>query len=98
MNKPGMGFYGSSCPKTAACFMVFAENESGEKHSKVLMGPIPPTEYTGSEGSVAPNHGLPRFASATFDAAYPFATVNLEDNAMPISAKLKVFNPYIPGD
>jgi non-lysosomal glucosylceramidase len=98
MNKPGMGFYGSSSPKNAPCFMVFAENESGEKHSKVLMGPIPPTEYTGSEGSVAPNHGLPRFASATFDAAYPFATVNLEDNAMPISAKLKVFNPYIPGD
>jgi len=98
MNKPGMGFYGSASPKNAPCFMVFTQNESGEKHAKVLMGPISPTEYIGSQGSVAPNHGLPRFASATFDAAYPFATVNLEDNGMPVSAKVKVFNPFIPGD
>jgi uncharacterized protein (DUF608 family) len=98
MNKPGMGFYGSVSPKNAPCFMVFTQSESGEKHAKVLMGPIPPTEYIGSEGSVAPNHGLPRFASASFDAAYPFAIVNLEDHGMPISAKVKVFNPFIPGD
>ncbi|HEY4936459.1 MAG TPA: GH116 family glycosyl-hydrolase [Puia sp.] len=98
MNKPGMGFYGSVTPKQAPCFMVFTESESGEKHAKVLMGPIPPTEYIGSQGSDAPNHGLPRFASASFDAGYPFAIVNLDDNGMPISAKVKVFNPYIPGD
>jgi uncharacterized protein (DUF608 family) len=98
MNKPGMGFFGSVSPKNAPCFMVFTQTESGEKHTKLLAGPIPPREYTGSEGSVAPNHGLPRFTSASFDAAYPFAIVNLEDNEMPVSARLKVFNPYIPGD
>ncbi len=78
--------------------MVFTQNASGEKHAKALMGPIPPPEYTGSEGSVAPNHGFPRFANASFDAAYPFAVVNLDDEAMPVSAKAKVFNPFIPGD
>ena len=98
LNKPGMGYYGSVTPKNAPCFMVFTQTESGEKHAKALIGPISPTDYTGSEGSVAPNHGLPRFASAKFDAAYPFAIVKLEDNEMPISAKAKVFNPYIPGD
>jgi non-lysosomal glucosylceramidase len=98
MNKPGMGFYGSVTPKRAPCFMVFTQNASGEKHAKALMGPIPPPEYTGSEGSNAPNHGLPRFARASFDAGYPFAIVNLEDEAMPISARAKVFNPFIPGD
>ena len=98
MNKPGMGFYGSVSPQRAPFFMIFTQNPNGEKHAKTLMGPIPPTEYTGSEGSVAPNHGLPRFASADFDAGYPFAMVNLEDNGMPVSAKLKVFNPFIPGD
>src|SRR4029077_14433378 len=46
----------------------------------------------------APNHGLPRFAKASFDAAYPFGVVNLDDEAMPVSAKAKVFNPFIPGD
>jgi hypothetical protein len=33
-----------------------------------------------------------------FDAAYPFAIVNLEDDEMPVSAKAKTFNPFIPGD
>ena len=98
MNKPGIGYYGSVTPKQAPCFMVFTENESGEKHAKLLTGPIPPSEFIGSQGSLAPNHGLPRFASASFDAGYPFAIVNLEDDGMPVSAKVKVFNPYIPGD
>ncbi len=98
MNKPGMGFYGSVTPKQAPCFMIFTQSASGEKHAKVLMGPIPPREYTGSEGSTAPNHGLPRFSNASFDAAYPFGVVNLEDETMPVSAKTKVFNPFIPGD
>ncbi|HSZ33819.1 MAG TPA: GH116 family glycosyl-hydrolase [Puia sp.] len=98
MNKPGMGFYGSVTPKQAPCFMVFTETSSGEKHSKLLAGPISPSEYTGSQGSLAPNHGLPRFATASFDTGYPFAIVNLSDDGMPISAKAKVFNPYIPGN
>jgi hypothetical protein len=59
MNKPGMGFYGSTTPKRAPCFMVFTQSESGEKHAKALMGPIPTAEYPGSEGSAAPSHGLP---------------------------------------
>jgi non-lysosomal glucosylceramidase len=98
MNKPGMGFYGSVTPKRAPCFMIFTENASGEKHAKALMGPIPQPEYPGSEGSTAPNHGLPRFAKASFDAGYPFGIVNLDDDAMPVSAKAKTFNPFIPGD
>lgn len=98
MNKPGMGFYGSVSPKQAPCFMVFTQTETGEKKSRALIGPIPPGEYAGSEGSMAPNHGLPRFSHASFDAAYPFAIVNLNDDDMPVSARAKVFNPFIPGD
>lgn len=95
MNKPGMGFYGSTTPKQAPCFMVFTQTQSGEKKSKALMGPIPPTQYAGEQGSEAPNHGLPRFKNVSFDAAYPFAVVNLDDSEMPVSAKAKVFNPFI---
>ncbi len=98
MNKPGMGFYGATSPKQAPCFMVFTKAQNGEKKSKTLTGPIPLSEYAGAQGSTAPNHGLPRFEQASFDAAYPFATVNLEDSNMPVSAKAKVFNPFIPGD
>lgn len=98
MNKPAMGFYGAHNPKQAPFFMVFTQNAKGEKKTKTLMGPIPPSEFAGSEGSRTPNHGLPRFSSCSFDAAYPFGIVNLEDNEMPVSAKAKVFNPFIPGD
>lgn len=98
MNRPGKGFYGASTAKTAPCFMVFTQDPSGKKMSKALMGEIALSDYPGAEGSLAPNHGLPRFSTATFDAAYPFGTVNLEDEDMPVSAKAKVFNPLIPAD
>ncbi|HLG41506.1 MAG TPA: GH116 family glycosyl-hydrolase, partial [Chitinophagaceae bacterium] len=98
MNKPAMGFYGAHEPKQAPYFMVFTKNINGEKKTKTLMGPIALPDYAGSEGSRTPNHGLPRFSTSTFDAAYPFAVVNLEDNNLPVSAKAKVFNPFIPGD
>jgi uncharacterized protein (DUF608 family) len=97
MNRPGKGYYGSNTSKTAPCFMVYT-SASGKKISKALMGPIAVSDYPGAEGSFAPNHGLPRFATATFDAAYPFGTVNLEDEDMPVSAKVKVFNPLVPVD
>ena len=98
MNKPAMGFYGAHSSKQAPFFMVFTKNSEGEKKTKTLMGPIPLEDYAGSEGSRTPNHGLPRFTSASFDAAYPFATVNLQDDNMPVSVKAKVFNPFIPGN
>ena len=98
MNKPGIGFYGSVTPQQAPCFMIFVQDNNGKKYAKALMGPIPPDQYAGSEGSQAPNHGMPRFKSASFDAAYPFAEVNLEDDEMPVSVKAKVFNPFVPCD
>ena len=98
MNRPGIGFYGASSPKLAPCFLIFTSDASGEKKAKALTGSVPPSEYQGQQGSEAPNNGFPRFASATFDVAYPFAVVNLEDETMPVSVKARVFNPYIPAD
>src|SRR5580692_305791 len=66
MNKPGIGFYGSVTPQQAPCFMIFVKDAAGKKYAKALMGPIPPDQYAGEQGSVAPNHGMPRFKSATF--------------------------------
>ncbi|MEJ1239859.1 GH116 family glycosyl-hydrolase [Chryseolinea sp. T2] len=97
-NKPGKGFYGASTSKEAPCFLLFTDDGRGTRKSKALLGPVAISDYAGSEGSTAPNHGLPRFASTTVDAAYPFMTVNLEDNEMPVSVKLRAFNPLIPGD
>jgi uncharacterized protein (DUF608 family) len=98
MNKPGIGFYGAPTPKEAPCFLVFVQDRSGKKYGKVLSGPVPHSEYEGMQGSTTPNHGMPRFAAASFDAAYPFAVVHLEDPHMPVSVQARVFNPFIPGD
>ena len=62
------------------------------------MGPIPPSNYAVRKAAVHLIMGFQDFANASFDAAYPFGIVNLEDNNMPVSAKAKVFNPFIPGD
>ena len=98
MNKPGIGFYGSASPKLAPCFLVFSRDESGKKNARALMGPIPVSQFQGMQGSEAPNNGFPRFRSVSFDAAYPFAVVSLDDESMPVSARLKTFNPFIPAD
>jgi non-lysosomal glucosylceramidase len=98
MNKPGITFYGAATPKLAPCFLVFTQDPSGKKCTKELTGPVPSFQYQGQQGSEAPNNGFPRFQEASFDAAYPFAIVNLEDSSMPVSAKVKVFNPFIPCD
>jgi non-lysosomal glucosylceramidase len=98
MNKPGIGFYGAASPKLAPCFLLFTEDQSGKRCTKELTGPVPSYQYQGQQGSEAPNNGFPRFQMASFDAAYPFATVNLDDSSMPVSAKVKVFNPFIPCD
>jgi non-lysosomal glucosylceramidase len=98
MNKPGISFYGAASPKLAPCFLIFTEDPLGKKQVKELTGPVPQYLYQGQQGSEAPNNGFPRFEQASFDAAYPFGIVNLEDSAMPVSAKVKVFNPFIPCD
>ncbi len=100
MNKPGMGFYGSADPKLAPCFLVYTQEQKpkGSRKAKMLAGPLPISAYQGQQGSVAPNNGFPRFRSVSFDAAYPFATLHLDDPEMPISAKLRCFNPFIPAD
>ncbi|HMH34923.1 MAG TPA: GH116 family glycosyl-hydrolase, partial [Puia sp.] len=98
MNKPGMGFNGALSPKLAPCFMVFTEDAAHNKKTKMLAGPVPSSQFQGMQGSEAPNNGFPRFSTVSFDAAYPFAVVNLDDGQMPISARVRTFNPYIPCD
>jgi non-lysosomal glucosylceramidase len=100
MNKPGMGYYGSANAKQAPFFMLFVQDQAGNKHTKALMGPVPLSDYISAENNLVnlPNHGFPRFSSSSFDAAYPFAIVNFEDADMPVSVQLKTFNPYIPAD
>jgi uncharacterized protein (DUF608 family) len=42
-------------------------------------------------------YGLPRFATASFTARFPFATVALADPDMPVAVELTGWSPFTPG-
>ena len=80
---------------------------SGAKTARVLEGPVPLWKAFGSatapylneagNGLTGRTYGLPRFASAAFQARFPFATVSLTDKSMPVTVELTGWSPFTPG-
>ena len=94
MNRPAKGF-----APPDSFFAVYTEQPGGERHARALEGPIDEADYiTGQKGCGEPNHGLPRFRSCRFAAAYPLGQVELADPNLPVTAVVQGFNPLIPGD
>jgi len=98
MNKPGKKFSTITDGNQAPFFAIYVKPAGKKAMTKALLGPLHPSEYQHYEGRPVNHHGLPRFSSASFDAAYPFGQVNLYDDILPVSVKIKGFNPFIPGD
>ncbi len=98
MNRPAKGFIPNGGGRgSAPFFALFVEGPAG-KLARALEGPLELDEYEGGGGSMAPNHGLPRFRQASFAAAYPFGQVFLADPDVPVSAVVQAFNPLVPCD
>lgn len=97
MNRPAKG-YNPAFGRNNSPFFTLYTNINGKKDLRLLEGPVPFFQYEGSSGAVATNHGLPRFSQVSFDAAYPFGQVSLATPQIPVSVKIKAFNPLIPGD
>ncbi len=101
MNKPGKNFgtvSGGVINNQAPFFSIYVKPQGKNSITKALIGPVDDNEYLSAMGYPVNNHGMPHFSSATFDAAYPFGQVNLEDKTLPVKVKVKGFNPFIPGD
>ncbi len=98
MNKPGMNFYTCEVGNEAPFFAIYVKKHDEKPMAKALLGPLHASEFMHYEGRPVNHHGLPRFSHASFDGAYPFGQVNLEDNLLPVSVKVKGFNPLIPGN
>jgi non-lysosomal glucosylceramidase len=97
VNRPAKGF----TPEGQGIYpflAVYAKEAGGKQHARLLEGPVEESQYEGGRGSIARNHGFPRFRHCAFEAAYPFGQVLLSDPDIPIKARLKVFNPLIPAD
>jgi non-lysosomal glucosylceramidase len=97
MNRPAKGYNPGSGRNNSAFFTLYTETD-GKKDLRLLEGPVPFYQYEGASGSIATNHGLPRFSEVSFEAAYPFGQVNLKTPRIPVEVKIKAFNPLIPGD
>ena len=71
--------------------------------AKILEGPVPAwklsPQFAGRWGTSQPSWwGLPRFRHASFDARFPFATVRLRDEEIPLAIELTGWSPFSPGD
>ena len=70
--------------------------------ARVVEGPIPNWKYFGGprtgNGAAGTTYGLPRFRDCEFSFRFPFCTVKLADEALPIRATITGFSPFTPGD
>ena len=70
--------------------------------ARVLEGPVPGWKVFGNpntgNGAPGKSYGLPRFARASFSARFPFATVKLEDDKVPLEVGITGWSPFIPQD
>jgi len=70
--------------------------------AKVLEGPVPNWKVFGpprtGNGAPGTDYGLPRFDRSTFLARFPFGTVTLADDDVPLDVTITGWSPFIPGD
>ena len=73
-----------------------------ENGAKVLEGPVPDWKIFGLPGrgfgSGEKTYGFPRFENAVFQARFPFATIDLQDNDVPLKVRITGWSPFIPTD
>ena len=73
-----------------------------ENGAKVLEAQVPRWKLfgPGGTGNGAPGkmYGLPRFENGTFLPRFPFATLNLDDNDIPLDVEITGWSPFIPTD
>jgi uncharacterized protein (DUF608 family) len=70
--------------------------------AKILEGPVPPWKVFGAprtgNGAAGSSYGLPRFEEAEFLARFPFGTVTLSDDDIPLEVQITGWSPFTPGD
>ncbi len=73
-----------------------------ENIARVLEGPIPDWKYFGQaetgNGATGRTYGFPRFRGCSFRARFPFATIQLRDEAVPLAVEITGWSPFTPPD
>jgi len=70
--------------------------------ARVLEGPVPKWKAFGPAGTGNGGRGncfgLPRFSDCSFQARFPFASVRLANQSMPVTVEVTGWSPFVPGD
>ena len=98
MNRPAKGFIPPGAGGVGPFFALYAKSQGSPAVGRALEGPLPEEKFEGHMGTALPNHGLPRFRSCEFSAAYPLGQVFLSDPDVPLTVRLEAFNPFVPAD
>ena len=84
------------------CAFAAVSVKAPGKVARVLEGPVPSWKLFGMRGSGQgtgdKSLGLPRFRHASFQARFPFGTVTLTDDAVPVTVQVTGWSPFVPGD
>ncbi len=95
-----MEFFHEPCSFAAICVKGDGDRKQPNV-ARVLEGPVPDWKYFGSpetgNGKPGASYGFPRFQNAAFLARFPFATVELKDEAVPLDVTLTAWSPFTPG-
>jgi uncharacterized protein (DUF608 family) len=86
----------------APCMFAAVSVKGSRPVARVLEGPVAGWKIFGARGSAngdeGASYGLPRFARARFRSRFPFGTVTLADDAVPLEVELTGWSPFAPGD
>ena len=75
---------------------LWVKPASGKASMRVVRGPMPPP-FRGWNGLAREStQGIPHFRGAKFTGTYPIATVDFEDDTLPVGVSLEAFTPFIP--
>ena len=83
-------------------FAALSFPEQDGRRAVLLEGPVPDRKIfgrpMGGGGMSGKHYGLPRFRQCSFSARFPFGSVELSDETLPLSATVTGWSPFIPGD
>jgi uncharacterized protein (DUF608 family) len=70
--------------------------------TKVLEGQVPDWKKFGqpdsANGSGGASYGFPRFKNSKFITKFPFSTIDLQDDDIPLEVQITGWSPFIPTD
>jgi non-lysosomal glucosylceramidase len=77
-------------------FAIRAQAGDAPPVTRVLEGPLPPPHAQSHGYHPTTAAGLPRLRGASLRGAYPLATVDFEDDLLPVRVSLDAFTPLVP--